>query len=232
MKDELRRCAASALLRKAYEVPALRRAAVAMALRAEGGEFYSATVREILACHHRVQVGAYSYGPCMAPGEMPPGVSVGRYVSMSAGVRVFRRNHPLGRLSLHPFFYNHELGFVARDTVEGEPLTIGHDAWIGYGAILLPGCRRVGNGAAIGAGAVVTHDVPDFAVAVGNPARVLRYRFSPEMRECIAGSRWWECTAMECAGCLKDFLISFDEAVQWRQPETPSRQAAAQSVAL
>lgn len=56
------------------------------------------------------------------------------------------------------------------------PLHIASDVWIGARAIILPGCRRIGRGAIVGAGAVVTKDVPDFAIVGGNPARVLKYR--------------------------------------------------------
>ncbi len=59
---------------------------------------------------------------------------------------------------------------------EKTPLHIAGDVWIGARAIILPGCKRIGHGAVIGAGAVVTKDVPDFAVVGGNPARVIKYR--------------------------------------------------------
>ncbi len=56
------------------------------------------------------------------------------------------------------------------------PLHIAGDVWIGARAIILPGCRRIGHGAIVGAGAVVTKDVPDYAVVGGNPARVIKMR--------------------------------------------------------
>lgn len=56
------------------------------------------------------------------------------------------------------------------------PLHIAGDVWIGARAIILPGCRRIGHGAIIGAGSVVTKDVPDWAVVGGNPARVIKFR--------------------------------------------------------
>ena len=56
-------------------------------------------------------------------------------------------------------------------------LEIGHDVWMGQQAIILPGCKKIGNGAIIGGGSIVTHDVPPYAIVVGNPARVIRYRF-------------------------------------------------------
>ena len=62
---------------------------------------------------------------------------------------------------------------------EPTPLHIAGDVWIGARAIVLPGCRRIGHGSVIGAGAVVTKDVPDYAVVGGNPAKVIRFR-NPE----------------------------------------------------
>ncbi len=58
---------------------------------------------------------------------------------------------------------------------EVEPIVVGNDVWFGCGVIVLPGVH-IGNGAVVGAGAVVTKNVPDYAIVVGNPARVLKYR--------------------------------------------------------
>ena len=63
-----------------------------------------------------------------------------------------------------------------QDSKEKTELHIAGDVWIGARAIVLPGCRRIGHGAIIGAGSVVTKDVPDYAIMGGNPAKVLRYR--------------------------------------------------------
>lgn len=59
---------------------------------------------------------------------------------------------------------------------EKTPLTIADDVWIGARVIILPGCKRIGHGAVIGAGSVVTKDVPDYAIVGGNPAQLIRYR--------------------------------------------------------
>lgn len=63
-----------------------------------------------------------------------------------------------------------------QDGGEKTPLHIAGDVWIGARVIVLPGCKRIGHGAVVGAGAVVTKDVPDWAVVGGNPAKVIRYR--------------------------------------------------------
>ena len=196
---ELQKSMFSRLLVAAYRWRPLRSLSLRMALSLEGGQFYSATVRIILERYYKVRVGAYSYGEGLLPGVFPPGVTVGRYVSMAPGVRVFLRNHPVERLSLHPFFYNSQLGFVAQDTITSGVLEIGHDAWIGERVIITPGCSRIGLGAVIGAGAIVTKDVPDFGVVAGNPAKFLRFRFPPDMQDIIRNSKWWERSVKDCA---------------------------------
>ncbi len=197
-EDALRRCVLSGALLRAGEIRRLRRRALRLALRLEAGPFWSATAREMMARWCGVRVGAYSYGGgCFVLGGMPAGTVVGRYVSIADGVRVFARNHPVGRLSMHPFFYNAALGFVERDTIESGTVEIGDDAWVGERAIITPGCRRIGVGAVVGAGAVVTKDVPDFAIVAGNPAKVLRMRFDEATCETIRRSRWWDRPAQE-----------------------------------
>lgn len=70
------------------------------------------------------------------------------------------------------------------------PVRIGAAAWVGDNVTILEGVE-IGNGAIVGAGAVVTRSVPAYAVAVGNPARVLRYRYPDEIIELIAPVEWW-----------------------------------------
>ena len=72
-----------------------------------------------------------------------------------------------------------------RDTI------IGHDVWFGHGALVLPGAR-IGNGVIVGAGAVVGGIVPDYAVVAGNPAQVLRMRFSPDEIAQLNALAWWD----------------------------------------
>jgi len=68
---------------------------------------------------------------------------------------------------------------------------IGHDVWIGLNAVIMNGVN-VGTGAVIGAGAIVTKDVPPYAIVGGVPAKVIKYRFDEETIEQLLSSRWWE----------------------------------------
>lgn len=200
--NELRRSKLSKTVQNAYRWEWLQRACLVFCKRQEGGEFYSATLRDILERYHGVQVGAYSYGEALVPGSFPRGVTVGRYVSVATGVQVLLRNHPLDCLSTHPFFFNKDLGYVKEDTVSFHTLEIGHDAWVGSRAIITPGCRRIGIGAVVGAGSVVTKDVPDFAVVAGNPARTIKLRFDDATIAEILASHWWDKPVWELVHCI------------------------------
>ena len=197
---------ATPLLLRMIRVPRLRGLALHLALRWEGGAFYSRTARLIMSQCCGVNIGAYSYGACFKMGAFPPGVVIGRYVSIGPDATAFLRNHPIDRLSNHPFFYNSTLGFVASDAVSAGLLEIGHDAWIGARTILLKGCTRVGIGAIVGAGAVVTKDVPNFAVVAGNPARVIRSRFPKDLCATVLASRWWERPVNDCVRDINPML--------------------------
>jgi len=150
-----------------------------------------------------VLVGAYSYGPCLTPGALPPGTTVGAYCSIADGLKIHRRNHPEGTLSQHPLFYNRALGLVSSDTitrVEDNPLRIGNDVWIGDRVIVLPRCRTIGDGAIVGAGSILTRDVEPFSIVVGAPARKVRMRYDEETIRLICRSSWWELPLPELLG--------------------------------
>ena len=72
-----------------------------------------------------------------------------------------------------------------------EIATIGHDVWIGHHAMIMAGVN-VGTGAVVATRAVVTRDVPPYAVVAGSPAKIVRYRYPPEMIERLLASAWWD----------------------------------------
>jgi len=183
------------LIHNLYRFRRLRGLCQRLCLRLEGGQMYSATWRRVLQSYHGALIGRYSYGDVLKPGVVPPGSTVGAYCSVGTGLIVRRRDHPLDRPFLHPFFYNSALGLLKQDTIpldQDNPLNIGHDVWIGDRVTIVGGCRWIGNGAVIAAGAVVTKDVPAYTVVGGVPARNIRTRFDPERIAAIEASRWWE----------------------------------------
>jgi len=211
---ELRGSRWRALLLGLARVPRGRALAVRLACEVEGGQFFSQTARQILERDCGVRIGAYSYGPFFTPGAFAAGLVVGRYVSAALGLRYAQRNHPLDRISTHPLFYNADLGLVPHDNITSGNLWLGHDAWIGANVFITARCTRIGIGAVVGACSVVTRDIPDYAVVAGNPARILRYRFSPAVIAELLASHWWELDVAACARQLEHFVVPLEDVAQ------------------
>lgn len=165
--------------------------AVRLAMMMEGGEFRSSTLREIFRTFHGVDVGKFTHGGCFVAHSFGPGTTIGRYSSIARTAFAATLNHPMDRKSMHGYFFNPKLGYTAEPR-DYSPLTIGNDVWLGHNSIIMPSVDTIGNGAVIGAGAVVFKDVPPYAVVVGNPGRVVRYRFSPATIAHLLEERWWE----------------------------------------
>jgi len=101
-------------------------------------------------------------------------VVIGNNVMMGPDVTILSSNHKFDRIDIPMSQQGHQ---------ESAPVIIGNDVWIGTRAIILPG-RKIGNGVIIGAGAVVTKDVPDYAIVGGNPARIIKYRNQQKSEVC------------------------------------------------
>jgi phosphonate metabolism protein (transferase hexapeptide repeat family) len=137
--------------------------------------------------------------------------SIGKFCSIASHVRINPGDHPMERASQSHFTYRASSYFEgASDEVDlfarrrSKLVTIGHDVWIGHGAIILSG-RTIGAGAVIGAGAIVTKDVPDYSIVVGNPARVLRMRFSESAITALRNLQWWDWPHDKLRVALEDF---------------------------
>lgn len=144
-------------------------------------------IREVRMDFGRLEVGAMSYirGEC----ELLNVSRIGRFCSIGNGVLIGqdRAGHPLHWVSSHPFA--HDLGKF-RYNPERVPTIIGHDVWIGRDAMIMEGVS-VGTGAVIAARALVTHDVPPYAIVAGAPARVIRYRHDEKLIAELLASEWW-----------------------------------------
>ncbi len=136
--------------------------------------------------------------------------TIGKFCSIAAHTRINPGNHPLERVALSHFTYRSSAYDLGPDDPEffdwrrGFRCVLGNDVWIGHGAIVLPG-RRIGNGAAVAAGAVVSRDVPPFAIVVGTPAKVLRTRFAPEIIAALERIAWWDWPHAKLRQAMSDF---------------------------
>lgn len=172
--------------------------------RLEGGEMYSLTLRRIFTHYHQVTVGLYTHGGCFSCGYMRAGTTIGRYCSIAMGVSAIN-NHLMNMKSSHALFFNPELGYVKEEPIHRTPLVIGNDVMIGKNAIILPSVSSIGHGAVIGAGSVLNKNIPPYAVVVGNPSQLVRYRFSKETIHELMESRWWDRSIEELAADLASF---------------------------
>lgn len=131
-------------------------------------------------------IGKYSY---VSPNSILTNCNIGRYTSIGPGCKIGLGIHPIDSPSTSPHLYNKTLHKRRRDA-DFQETVIGHDCWIGANACILGGVK-IGNGVVIGAGAVVTKNMPDYAIAVGVPAKIIRYRMTQEEREKLIKCEWW-----------------------------------------
>lgn len=158
--------------------------------------------------------------------QMGPDVVVGKYFGMNESCYVARAtlgaycaigartainpfNHPIDWLSIHEFQYHpnsfdwvpeyNEMERLARTPDMFPTVTIGNDVWTGHNVNVMPGVN-VGDGAVLAAGAVVTKDVPPYAIVAGVPATIKRYRFAEKTIEKLLRVKWWELELSELSG--------------------------------
>jgi len=121
--------------------------------------------------------------------------SIGRYCSISHNVKIGMGPHPLNYVSTSPVFYSKHRGYILEDSYDEYKdkgyTVIGHDVFIAANVIIFAGVN-IGTGAVIGAGSIVTKDVPPYALVVGNPAKIIKYRFDKEKINALLSSQWWE----------------------------------------
>lgn len=159
--------------------------------KVEGGEFWSVSLRKIYKDNYGMIIGNGTYG--VFKQEKYKYIQFGNYCSIAKGLEYFPRNHPKEFSTMHPIFYNSDMGFVKESPIEYSKLYVGHDVWIGANVIITSKCNKIGNGAIIGAGSVVTKDVEPYTIVAGNPAKIIGKRFDDqEVIELLEKSKWYE----------------------------------------
>lgn len=136
--------------------------------------------------------GSYWVSGTLEYGNKECHVLIGRYSSLAHRVAFeIGYNHDYHRVTTYPFNdLSIDDGQTHADKANKNQIIIGNDVWLGCDVKIMGGVR-IGNGAVIGAGAVVAKDIPPYAVAVGNPVRVIKYRFSDEIIDKLQKIKWW-----------------------------------------
>ncbi len=178
-------------------------------VRLPGGSRHEGTVfLKAAIAHPRWQVGAYSYASAHVPPAdwafrlapylydfSPERLIIGRFCQIADGVQFITAsaNHRRDGLSSFPFAIFGGGPAESRPSMPppGPDTVIGNDVWIGQGARILPGAV-IGDGCIIGAGAVVAGHMPAYSVIAGNPGRVRRARFAPEVVARMQALCWWD----------------------------------------
>lgn len=162
----------------------------------------------------KYDIGEWTYGsPIIKAWDEKTNLRIGKFCSIAGNVQfLLGGEHRVDWITTYPF---NEVMEEARE-YQGHPatkgdITIGNDVWIGQNAIILSGVN-IGNGAVIGAGSVVSRDVPAYAIAVGNPARITRHRFSQEQIAKLENIQWWEWSNEEIKNALPLLLSDNIEA--------------------
>nr|WP_201581116.1 CatB-related O-acetyltransferase [Psychrobacter glacincola] len=150
--------------------------------------------------YNSIFIGFSTY---MGSGIIRGNILIGRYCSIGKDVKLGLSEHRLDNFTTHPLFQDKTLSKVdiisnktLECTIPNYPnaqihLIIGDDVWIGDNVLVKKGVK-IGQGAVIGANSLVTKDIPPYAIVVGSPAKILRYRFSEEIIDKLLVSEWWD----------------------------------------
>lgn len=158
------------------------------------------------------KVGRYTYGYETLLEYYPLAEQIGRFCSINCSARIWN-NHSLDCVTTHPFldhpmFYPWEkqkereifaekygkyfdnASYEKSSLRKNAPIVIGNDVWIGANVVVLPGVK-IGDGAVVAAGAVVTHDIESYAIVGGVPAKLIRYRYTKDQIARLLKIKWW-----------------------------------------
>jgi virginiamycin A acetyltransferase len=172
------------------------------------------------SCFNRSNVGKYvamSYFSYLADCD------VGNFCTIAARVSIGAFSHPTNFLTVHEVGYRNSIASYGETAYDSDSdifakmrsirTEIGNDVWIGDNAVIIKG-KKIGNGSIIGAGSVVTRDVEPFSIVAGNPAKLIKKRFSPEIISQIEDSQWWNLSISDLKGVPFDNISEALELIK------------------
>lgn len=136
--------------------------------------------------------------------------TIKKFVNIASYVRLNPSQHPMSWANQHHIQYRREMfGFGIDDESffdwrRERKVEIGNDVWLGHNVTVM-GNVTIGDGAVIGSGSIVTKDIPPFAIAVGNPAKVIKYRFDEKTIETLKEIAWWDWDNEKIKSAIDDF---------------------------
>jgi len=167
-----------------------------------------------------VELGDFSY--ISGPRTYVESARIGRFCSIARQTVIGVSGKDMKRVTTHDFITSPSYGRltkIVRMPDQKPPPVIGNDVWIGIGAVVMRGVT-IGDGAVIGANAVVAHDVPPYAIVGGNPARRIRDRFPVEQIDALMRIRWWDWSPELLAERVPEFfdMVAFIERYDLDKP--------------
>lgn len=159
-------------------------------------------------------IGHYTY---TGPFDMVFMAKIGNFSSISYGVTIGPPEHDHQKITTHPFLYDSKYDiFSEHEVLENKKFSkkteIGSDVWIGCNVTILRGCK-IGHGAVIGANSLVNKDIPPFSIAVGSPAKIIKYRFDELTINRLLELSWWEWNIDKIKQNKKMFLENFKQNI-------------------
>jgi acetyltransferase-like isoleucine patch superfamily enzyme len=152
--------------------------------------------QSVIMKNHSLSNVSVGKGTYIADNAIISDTTIGKFCSIGPNLLCGWGIHPIDGISTSPAFYStkKQPGFTFSNTdkcVEQKHIIIGNDVFIGANVTILDGIV-IGHGAVIGAGAIVSKDIPPYAIAVGSPIQIVKYRFSPEIINELLESNWWD----------------------------------------
>lgn len=154
---------------------------------AEGVKIYESRIQG------NVSIGKFTsiWGPNTTIIANINNITIGNFCSIARNVSIQESNHNIANFSTYHINRNILQKEIEKDLISKGSIQIGNDVWIGAGTVILSGVK-IANGVVVGANSVVTKNIPSYAIAAGNPARIIRYRFSPTTVKKIENLKWWD----------------------------------------